>query len=141
MLPYLKWPNLQDRRKVARLTLLFRILKKLVIIHISDHCLPLTATVSYTYSYHPLKLTNKKITFNGINYPSLRLTLTVKDKTSSSSPILLISWVHGVRSPNSIVAYSIIGCTDICPLQAGSPWYKNDRAPLAFDSTCSTCSS
>ena len=54
MLTYLQWPSLEDRRTVARLTLLYKIVKKLLVI--PNHCLPLQTPVSYTRSQHPLKL-------------------------------------------------------------------------------------
>ena len=46
MLTYLKWSTLQDRRTIARLTLLFKILHKMIAI--LDHCLPLPAPISST---------------------------------------------------------------------------------------------
>jgi len=60
MLKYLDWPSLQDRRTVSRFTLLFKILRKLIVV--PDHCLPPLVPVPYTRLYHPLKLyplTNK----------------------------------------------------------------------------------
>ena len=54
MLAYLKWPSLQTRRTIARLTLLFKIVKNLLVI--PDHCLPSPASVSFTRAQHPLKL-------------------------------------------------------------------------------------
>ena len=54
MLTYLKWSTLQDRRTIARLTLLFKILHKMI--PIPDRCLPLPAPISSTQSNHPLKL-------------------------------------------------------------------------------------
>ena len=54
MLTYLKWPSLQSRRTVSRLTLLYKIVKKLLVI--LDHRLPLPTPVSYTHAQHPLKL-------------------------------------------------------------------------------------
>ena len=54
MLAYLKWPSLQTRA-IARLTLLFKIVKNLLVI--PNHCLPLpAASVSFTRAQHPLKL-------------------------------------------------------------------------------------
>ena len=87
MLTYLKWPTLQDRRTIARLTLLFKILHKMIAI--PDRCLPLPAPISSTRSNHPLKLTHlrelmftnthfyHKRLFNGINYKFLSTTLTL----------------------------------------------------------------
>ena len=54
MLAYLKWPSLQTRRTIARLTLLFKIVKNLLVI--PDHCLLSPASVSFTCAQHPLKL-------------------------------------------------------------------------------------
>jgi len=54
MLAYLKWSSLQNRRKIARLTLLFKIVKNLLTV--PNHCLPLQASVSFTRAHHPLKL-------------------------------------------------------------------------------------
>ena len=58
MLTYLQWPSLKDRRTVAKLTLLYMIVKKLLII--PNHCLPLQTPVLYTRSQHPLKLTQSQ---------------------------------------------------------------------------------
>ena len=54
MLTYLEWPSLQDRRTMTRLTLLFKILRRLIVI--PDRCIPPSVPVSYTCSNHPLKL-------------------------------------------------------------------------------------
>jgi len=54
MLTYLQWPLLKDRRTVARLILLDKIVKKLLII--PNHCLPLQTPLLYTHCQHPLKL-------------------------------------------------------------------------------------
>ena len=53
MLAYLKWPSVQTRT-IARLILLFKIVKKLLVI--PNHCLPSPASVSFTCAQHPLKL-------------------------------------------------------------------------------------
>ena len=52
MLTYLEWPSLKDRRTMTRLTLLFKILRRLIVI--PDRCIPLSVPVSYTRSNHPL---------------------------------------------------------------------------------------
>ena len=54
MLTYLEWPSLQDRRTMTRLALLFKTLRRLIVI--PDRCIPLSVPVSYTRSNHPLKL-------------------------------------------------------------------------------------
>ena len=48
MFTYLKWSTLQDRKTIARLTLLFKILHKMITI--PDRCLPLPAPISSTQS-------------------------------------------------------------------------------------------
>ena len=48
MLTYLKWPSLEDRRKVSRLILLFKIVRKLFIV--PDHSLPASAPLESTRS-------------------------------------------------------------------------------------------
>jgi len=85
MLKYLDWPTLQDRKTVSWVTLLFKILRKLIVV--PDRCLPPLVPVPYTRSYHPLKLFHLqtridvyKYSFllrqflNGTNYLSLILT-------------------------------------------------------------------
>jgi len=54
MLHYLQWPTLEYQRKTARLMLLFKIMKKLLIV--PDHCLPIKAPVESTRAHHSLKL-------------------------------------------------------------------------------------
>ena len=54
MLTYLKWPSLQSRRTVARLTLLYKIVKKLIAI--PENGLPLLTPVPSTRAQHSLKL-------------------------------------------------------------------------------------
>ena len=66
MLAYLKWPSLQNRRKIARLTLLFKIVKYLLII--PNHCLLLPASVSFTGAQHPLKLQQLQTRVNAYKY-------------------------------------------------------------------------
>ena len=51
---YVQWPSLKDRRTVARLTLLYKIVKKLLVV--PNHCLPLQTPVLYTRTQDPLKL-------------------------------------------------------------------------------------
>ena len=53
MLTHLKWPILEDRRKVSRLILFFKIVRKLFIV--PDHCLPASAPLESTRSHHSLK--------------------------------------------------------------------------------------
>jgi len=48
MLAYLKWPLLQNRRKIARLTLLFKIVKNLL--NIPNHCMFTTSSFSFLHS-------------------------------------------------------------------------------------------
>ena len=54
MLTYLKWPSLEDRRKISRFVLLFKIVRKLLII--PDRCLPAFAPLECTRAQHSLKL-------------------------------------------------------------------------------------
>ena len=54
MLTYHEWPSLRDRRTITRLTLLFKILRRLIVI--PDRCIPPSVPVSYTRSNHSLKL-------------------------------------------------------------------------------------
>ena len=53
MLNYLKWPSLKSRRRNARLTLLFKITRNLLVL--PNRCLPQSASVSYTRSNNALK--------------------------------------------------------------------------------------
>ncbi|MCY3928347.1 MAG: reverse transcriptase family protein [Acidobacteria bacterium] len=54
MLHELKWPSLQDRRKQARLVLLFKIMNDLICI--PPQYLPIKFPLSSTRAHHPLKL-------------------------------------------------------------------------------------
>ena len=54
MLTYLKWPSLEDQRKISRLFLLFKIVRKLFIV--PDCCLPASAPLESTRAQHSLKL-------------------------------------------------------------------------------------
>ena len=56
VLANLKWPiaSLENRRKISCLTLLFKIVIKLLIV--PDHCLPISAPLESTHAHHMLKL-------------------------------------------------------------------------------------
>ena len=69
MLTYLKWSTLQDRRTIARLTLLFKILHKMIAI--PDRCLPSPAPISFTRSNNPLKVTHLQTRNDAYKYSFL----------------------------------------------------------------------
>ena len=73
MLAYLKWQSLQTRRTIARLTLLFKIVKNLLVI--PNHCLPSPASVSFTRAQHPLKLQQFQSRINICKYSFLPRTI------------------------------------------------------------------
>jgi len=73
MLTYLKWPSLQNRRTISRLTLLFKIVNKLV--EVPDHCQPTLTPVSYTRAYHPLKLAQLQSRIDVYKYSFLPKTI------------------------------------------------------------------
>ena len=55
MLNYLKWPSLKSRRRNARLILLFKIVRNLLVL--PNRCLPQQSLVSYTHPNNSLKFT------------------------------------------------------------------------------------
>ena len=54
MLTNLGWPELEERRKIARLTLLFKIMRGLL--EVSAQCIPQLTPYTATRAHHPLKL-------------------------------------------------------------------------------------
>ena len=54
MLVELKWPTLEDRRKQARLMLLFKFVNKLI--YVPNQYLPVLSPATSTRANHPLKL-------------------------------------------------------------------------------------
>ena len=71
MLTYLKWPSLEDRRKISRLILLFKIVRKLFIV--PDRCLLASAPLESNRSHHSLKLAHIQ---SRIEYSFLSRTIT-----------------------------------------------------------------
>ena len=100
MLTYLKWPTLQDRRTIARLTLLFKILHEMIAI--PDRCLPLPAPISSTIFSSLLTYRRELMftsthfyherLFNGINYKFLSTTLTL---TCSAPYAYIVPYAYG----------------------------------------------
>ena len=77
VLTYLKWPSLEDRRKVSHLILLFKIIRKFIIV--PDYCLSASAPLESIYSHHSLKVAHiqsriKLIYINIYLYPERSLT-------------------------------------------------------------------
>ena len=54
MLTNLGWPKLEERKKIARLTLLFKIMRGLL--EVPDRCIPQLTPYAATRTHHPLKL-------------------------------------------------------------------------------------
>ena len=54
MLTNLGWPELEERRKIARLTLLFKIMRGLL--EVLARCIPQLTPYAATRAHHPLKL-------------------------------------------------------------------------------------
>ena len=73
MLAYLKWPSLQTRKTIARLTLLLKIVKNFLVI--PDHCLPSPALFSFTRAQHPLKLQQLQWSIDIYKYSFLSRTI------------------------------------------------------------------
>jgi len=73
MLTYLKWSTLKDRRTIARLTLLFKIVHKMITV--PDHCLPSPAPISSTQSNHPLKLSHLQTRIDAYKYSFVPRTI------------------------------------------------------------------
>ena len=73
MLTSLEWPTLQNRRTIARLTFLFKIVRNLLAI--PDHCLPSPTPVSSTRAQHPLKLTQLQTRVDVYKYSFLPRTI------------------------------------------------------------------
>ena len=74
MLANLKWPNLENRRKISRFVLLFKIVRKLLIV--PNHCLPISATLESTRTHHMLKLTHIQSRIDIYRYSFLSRTIT-----------------------------------------------------------------
>ena len=62
MLDELHWPTLQNRRKAARLILMFKIMRNLVAV--PERCLPQLSSVPSTRAHHSLKLAHIQSTVN-----------------------------------------------------------------------------
>jgi len=75
MLHYLQWPTLEHRRKTARLILLFKIMKNLLIV--PDRCLPVKAPVESTRAHHSLKLAHLQCRLDIYKYSFLPRTITL----------------------------------------------------------------
>ena len=74
MLTYLKWPSLEDRRKVSHLILLFKIVRKSFIV--PDHCLPTSAPLESTCFHHSLKLAHIQSRIDIYKYSFIPRTIT-----------------------------------------------------------------
>ena len=74
MLTYLKWPSLEDRRKVSHLIVLFKIVRNLFIV--PDRCLPASAPLESTHSHHSLKLAHIQSRIDIYKYSFLPRTIT-----------------------------------------------------------------
>ena len=73
MLTSLEWPTLQNRRTIARLTFLFKIVRNLLAM--PDHCLPSPTPVSSTRAQHPLKITQLQTRVDVYKYSFLPRTI------------------------------------------------------------------
>ena len=73
MLTSLEWPTLQNRRTIARLTFLFKIVRNLLAV--PDHCLQSPTPVSSTRAQHPLKLTQLQTRVDMYKYSFLPRTI------------------------------------------------------------------
>ena len=75
MLANLKWPSLENRWKISRLILLFKIVRKLLIV--PNHCLPTSAPLESTRANHMLKLAHIQSRIDIYRYSFLPRTITL----------------------------------------------------------------
>ena len=73
MLNYLQWPSLKSRRRNARLILLFKIVRNLLVL--PNHCLPQPTPVSYTRANNPLKFAQLQSRIDLYKYSFLPRTI------------------------------------------------------------------
>ena len=73
MLNYLQWPSLKSRRRNARLILLFKIVRNLLVL--PNHCLPQPTPVSYTRANNPLKFAQLQFRIDLYKYSFLPRTI------------------------------------------------------------------
>ena len=80
MLHYLKWPTLEHRRKTARLILLFKIMKKLLIV--PDRCIPTKTPLESTRAHHSFKLAHLQCRLDIYKYSFLPRTIALWNNIS-----------------------------------------------------------
>ena len=74
MLNYLQWPSLKSRRRNARLILLFKIVRNLLVL--PNRCLPQPTPVSYTRANNPLKFAQLQSRIDLCKHSFLPRTIT-----------------------------------------------------------------